>query len=515
MIIPCVFYSPNQRYLFDRLIQHCKDLDGTEVQSVHAPEPNVGYPAVCNVAFREVCKTMQGKSFVWLEADSIPVKKGWLKALEKEWKIAQSFGKSIMWSSDSNMPHDRCTGIGVYGPDALDLVPDGLSHDGFDGYILTHHSDKIHKTPLIQHSYGTYDAKGHVTLHRQPAVRNDAVIFHKDQFQDLIAVEKHFGHSGDLGDIIYALPLIQSQGGGYLWLFDRPFTKKISTRFDLIAPLLMEQPYIKATALSNGKDVQYDLSPFRSHYRPDNTLLSAHCAYARQKWGMTPVRGEKAWLTAKPDSRSKGRVVIARSPRYNTGYFPWKRIVEHYGDACLFIGLKEEHATFTSKFGAVECLPTKDLLEVSQVIAGSDLFVGNQSSPYALAEGLKHPRILESVDWCPDCIYPNPGIVSYDGHIDILPAAGGKPEEHFERKPRFRKMDVLISPPKGWRYPDLSAHSHIEVVASTLRKRDGIKKEDALELIYAHNCALNPEFFRDTSHDTLFEKVHRALRNIQ
>ena len=49
--------------------------------------------------------------------------------------------------------------------------------------------------------------------------------------------------------------------------------------------------------------------------------------------------------------------------------------------------------------------PTKNFLEVAQLIAGSKLFIGNQSAPYAVAEGLKHNSILEVTLPSPDCIY--------------------------------------------------------------------------------------------------------------
>ena len=32
---------------------------------------------------------------------------------------------------------------------------------------------------------------------------------------------------------------------------------------------------------------------------------------------------------------------------------------------------------------------------MTQIIAGSKLFVGNQSFAFSVAEGLKHPRVLE------------------------------------------------------------------------------------------------------------------------
>ena len=517
MITPVIFNAPNQRHLYSRLIQYCKELDETEIVKVEGPEPKVGYPAVCNVAFQRACEAMKGKPFVWLEADSIPTQPGWLKKLDAEWKVAQSFGKSVVWTTDINPPFDLCTGIGVYGPDAHLLVPEGLADDGFDGYILKNHSDKIHKTSLIQHSYGSYNVKGDVTLHRHPKVRGDAVIFHKDQFQDLISVENHWGHSGDLGDIVYAMSLIKDAGGGYVWLFDRPFTKVISSRFDLIAPLLMSQPYIKATSLSSGRDVQYDLSKFRSHYQPDRTLAMSQSLYAMKSYGLPISRGDKPWLTAKKNPATKGRVVLARSPRYHNPASPWRQVLSHYGDACVFIGLKEEHKAFESEFGPVEYLKTDNMLEVAEAIAGSDLFVGNQSSPYAIAEGLKHPRIQEVCDRVPDCIYPNHGVLCYDGHLSELPAAGGKKLVTFDRQApiKFRKLDTLVCPPKGWRFPDFTTSTHANVLASQVARALNISKQDAMQQVYDYNCQLSPEFFKDTAAEAKYSRVMKAIKNAQ
>lgn len=515
MITPIIFSPPSQRYLCERLVKHCLDLDGTKVEVITALEPSLKYPAICNWAFRKACEIMKGRAFVWLEADSIPTQVGWLKVLNAAWEEAQSFGKSIVWTTDSSPPFDLCTGIGVYGPDALDLVPDGVTSEGFDGYLFKHHADKIHKTPLIQHTYGRYDTKGQVTLHRKPSVRDGAVIFHKDQYQDLISVEKHFGHSGDLGDIIFALALVKASGGGFMWLYDRPFTKVISRRFDVIAPLLTAQPYIVSTAVSSGLGVQYDLSKFRSHHQVDRTLLMAQCLYATRAYQLPVVRGAEAWLTATPSKATKSRVVIARSPRYHNDQFPWKRVLAHYGAACVFIGLREEHSAFEAAFGSVEYLKTENLLDVAEAIAGSDLFIGNQSSPNAVAEGLKHPRILEVSDWTPDCIYPNHGVLCYDGFLSELPAAGGKEREVFEKPPAFRKLDLVVCPPRGWRYPEATTSTHINVLAAEVAKQRRIQKDEALRLVYDHNCGLNPEFFKDSTAEAKYSRVLKALANAQ
>lgn len=181
MITPVIFSAPKQRYLVERLVRHCASLDGTKVRVIETPEPaGLGYPEICNWAFLHTCKEMAGKPFFWLEADSIPIRAGWLAAIEAEWK------EGILWTTDSQPPHDLCTGIGVYGPEILEHLPnEPIGKVGFDGYIHQHLSAMIHKTPLIQHSYARYEG-GEARLWRHPKPRPDAVIFHKDQYQDLI-----------------------------------------------------------------------------------------------------------------------------------------------------------------------------------------------------------------------------------------------------------------------------------------------------------------------------------------
>lgn len=52
-----------------------------------------------------------------------------------------------------------------------------------------------------------------------------------------------FFHSGDLGDVLYALPVIRAMGGGRLFLHDEPgveTTHRMSVdRVKLIGPLLV------------------------------------------------------------------------------------------------------------------------------------------------------------------------------------------------------------------------------------------------------------------------------------
>jgi ADP-heptose:LPS heptosyltransferase len=60
--------------------------------------------------------------------------------------------------------------------------------------------------------------------------------------------------------------------------------------------------------------------------------------------------------------------------------------------------LPEEHREFEREFGKVEHLPTQDLLQVARLIAGSDLFIGNQGCPAWIAMAIGHKLIQETND---------------------------------------------------------------------------------------------------------------------
>jgi hypothetical protein len=94
--------------------------------------------------------------------------------------------------------------------------------------------------------------------------------------------------------------------------------------------------------------------------------------------------------------RAAGRVVVARSNRYHNGLFPWERVRRVYGEKMLFVGLENEHELFERENGQIEYAPTNDLLELAELIAGADMFIGNQSCPMWIAFGLGKRIIQET-----------------------------------------------------------------------------------------------------------------------
>jgi hypothetical protein len=173
------------------LVSYIKDLDGTEVVIIPAIDETDEYPARNNYAFHQAAQIMAGEPFFWLEPDSIPLKAGWLKTIEKEYSLCC---KQFMLSCDQNPPHDLIGGIGVYGPRTHEIIPkriDGDMHGhGWDLWMFRKIPNMIHWSPLIQHSYGVYDKWGNAKSHEFPRdnsiIRKESVIFHRDKYQDII-----------------------------------------------------------------------------------------------------------------------------------------------------------------------------------------------------------------------------------------------------------------------------------------------------------------------------------------
>lgn len=174
-----------------------------------------------------------------------------------------------------------------------------------------------------------------------------------------------------------------------------------------MAPLLKEQPYIFSVQLHFGQQCTYDLNHWRYQpaavYDPFATLAERQLA----QFGLGKDCLSRPWITGVTPKRLTP-VVVNRTHRYHNPHFPWRQVLQKYNGWVTFIGTHQEYIDFEKQFGKGVCLcfyECDDLLEAAQVIAGSELFIGNQSCCYAIAEGMKHRTIQETDPRCPDCIY--------------------------------------------------------------------------------------------------------------
>lgn len=219
-----------------------------------------------------------------------------------------------------------------------------------------------------------------------------------------------FLHTGHIGDIIAFLPVFHHLKGTTLIIRDEPWMAPMSGfKYDSIRPLLQSlgiEVYLNTSKYA----LDFDMSDWRQCYRDDLSLMDAQARYLNvvdRETGRLNVT--VPWIQVSESPLTKGRVIFNRTPRYRNATFPWRKVLEHYGDRALFIGTEDEHTDFCREVGRIERFIVPDCLEVARAIAGADAFVGNQSSAFWIAAGLRKPLIQETFLPAPN------SIVEYEG----------------------------------------------------------------------------------------------------
>ncbi|UCH96093.1 MAG: hypothetical protein JSV88_04365 [Candidatus Aminicenantes bacterium] len=233
---------------------------------------------------------------------------------------------------------------------------------------------------------------------------------------------KTFQHSGNLGDIIYSLPTIIALGGGVLYIRIGTGSPELSSKAPAPNPmtepmalqvieLLKTQPYLTAIRLYNNERVDYNLDMFREH----QAVMTNHIAKSHLDAFGVNYNLALAWLQDISPLYIND-IVISRTKRNlsTLNKFNW-HVLSKYEEKCIFIGFEDEYEEFKACTGLnIERYPAGSILEIARVIKGSKLFMGNQSLGFALAEAMKHPRVLEVYYVAPNCI-PQ----SLNGHIKL------------------------------------------------------------------------------------------------
>jgi len=199
-------------------------------------------------------------------------------------------------------------------------------------------------------------------------------------------------HSGDIGDIIWSLPTIRAMGGGHLTITNTPGRTAhgmTAEKANRLKPLLLAQSYIHSVTFDPAAKPT-SLDGFRDHFAAGN-LADMHLSTHGLSW----EHRSTAWLKVNPNP--KYEVVFIRTQRYNNHGFDWSRIYRKYYGKAVFLGFDNEHAIFERDIGPIPRIEETNFLTIAEYIAGSSLYVGNYTSLSAIAEGLKHPRMILEV----------------------------------------------------------------------------------------------------------------------
>lgn len=313
---------------------------------------------------------------------------------------------------------------------------------------------------------------------------------------------------GDAGDLCYLLCLLkQIEDGPHSLLLQSSPATKVKTQedldrfFSLVGPLANVQPYIKECRIIKDTDqIDWPSGQFRGqHYQRGRTLMDAHLAHLVKTKGIgREITGAEAWLEVEPSQLTEGKIVCNRTGRYRNSLFPWKAIVEHYRHRLVFVGLKHEWREFVSHFGYVAWHPTTNLLEMAQLIAGAELFIGNQSCANALAEGLKKPIIQEVSTQFPDCIYVRPGAQHVHDGGCILPDISGSGELTVKSDSKhLSKYSTAKAPPGGFQYDGCAPSMQFTKVVSMAQLLDemkGLSRQEVSDKVLLYNVDRCPRW---------------------
>ena len=224
-------------------------------------------------------------------------------------------------------------------------------------------------------------------------------------------------HGGNVGDLIWGIPTMKAlakdqQVDLYLkanvpgaYPGPHPCGKvQMTTEYaENIAELLRTQSmFSKVELCQPGQRVDYDLDAFRRTAFPKDR---GHIALWYAHAFMVAPRIWEPWL--KLDVPKNNLILINRTKRYRNPRIHYTFLVDKPN--VKFVGLEDEYQDFCRAWNGVPWLSTRNHLELAQAIAGCRLFVGNQSTAYALAEGLGVPRIVEVCPQVPNAFPVGPG----------------------------------------------------------------------------------------------------------
>lgn len=243
-----------------------------------------------------------------------------------------------------------------------------------------------------------------------------------------------FYHSGDLGDVMYSLPVIKELGGGVLVLSQDyhgmelrdPMVEKKCTQ---LKKLLTGQSYIVSVEHIGKKpsDIDYDLNNARQPFidwgagkfteEEINTLrFKSLISHYEDLYELKETNNYQYYFPKTKKIINGKPIILNRTARYNNKTFPWQQLVDDFKDKIIFVGLGDEYTEFCKNFGKIDYHFTKDYYELMEVIAGAKLFIGNQSFPYSIAEAMKQNCVQETDTWVGNCQFKrHNSFISKDG----------------------------------------------------------------------------------------------------
>lgn len=234
----------------------------------------------------------------------------------------------------------------------------------------------------------------------------------------MIKPQRHtpvFSHGPGMGDVIYSLPAVRAFGAGHMLLYTThaPHYRHYEGRMLSLLPLLNRLPYIRSARFVGcaRPAVDYEMDGFywnlqRHKRNPRYTIVHAHFDFC----GLPLYEGwDSPWLTGSALSDGPP-VVVNRTSRYR-GHADYTFLQDIRG--VRIVGCPREGQDLLYTGGIYQA--THEFEGLVDVINNCRVFVGNQSSPLAVAAGLGKTRMLEQSHRYPDCTF------GHDNEVILTP----------------------------------------------------------------------------------------------
>jgi hypothetical protein len=169
----------------------------------------------------------------------------------------------------------------------------------------------------------------------------------------------------------------------------------------MLCPLLESQYYINNVIPyenDSWPEIDFDLDLFRKDYL---NLSSGNIA----QWignSYPELRPNLYEPSIQINKTDENYIIVNRSSRYQNLFFDYS-LLKNY-DNVYFVGVESEYKSLRAHNPNIEHLKVDNFYQMAQWIAGSKLFIGNQSMAFAIAEQLKVRRILEQYYMAPNVI---------------------------------------------------------------------------------------------------------------
>ena len=269
------------------------------------------------------------------------------------------------------------------------------------------------KLNIQKYFYKLFDKKKYLSFKKEREIQRSLNQFNKkyksyiEEVHEKIRNKKQLNllHSGHLGDLIYAMPVIKELAKNHVCHFYIQTNKIMPVEYynhpagnvfiddrmlNLFLPLMKEQKFIHKVEKYNNQEIDINFDIFRE--------LPVNINFNSPRWyfQITGIQVDLTdpYLEVEPHDEIKNKIIIHRTFRHRNQFINYK-FLQKYKDL-IFIGIKDEYEDLKKDIKNLDFYNCKDYLDMARIIKSCKFFIGNQSVAYPMAEALKVPRILEA-----------------------------------------------------------------------------------------------------------------------